>query len=97
MARNAAPENETKAQKFARLATARVNASLDAMAKIEGLSAKGQYDYTPEQVESICKALEAGVMKIHNRFKNPSAVASSGFTISPATPVTEKVEPEAKK
>lgn len=73
--------NESKADKFRRLATARVNMSLDAIAKLEGLAVPSLYDYNDEQVSAILKALEGAVVKVANRFKNPSAKAQTGFTL----------------
>lgn len=53
---NTIPENETKNEKFLRIATPRVNAIID---KLDILSncAGSNYEYTEEQVETMFQAL----------------------------------------
>lgn len=72
---------ETKAEKFTRLAVSRTNKALDAIATIGGLAAKGNYEYTPEQVAKIFGALEAEMTKLQGKFQNPDAVKSEGFSL----------------
>lgn len=72
---------ETKAEKFARLATSRTNKALDAIAALGGLAAKGNYEYTEEQVAKIFTALEAELSKLQTKFKNPEAVKAEGFSL----------------
>lgn len=76
-----APANESNADKFKRLAIARTNNALKAIALVGGLSNKANYEYNDEQVSSIMKALEAEVIKVANRFKNPAAPAEGGFSL----------------
>lgn len=52
----ATPKDETKAQKFSRLATKRVNTALAKIKLIGNLAGAG-YEYTPEQVGTITRAL----------------------------------------
>lgn len=54
--KTATPSDETKAQKFSRLATKRVNTALAKIKLIGNLAGAG-YEYTPEQVGTITKAL----------------------------------------
>lgn len=75
-----APE-ETKADKFKRLAESRVSKALSAIATIGGLASKTNYEYTPEQVEKIIGALNAEVTVLANRFAKPEAVAKGGFSL----------------
>ena len=72
---------ETKAEKFARLAVSRTNKALDAIAALGGLAAKGNYEYTEEQVAKIFGAIEAEMSKLQAKFKNPDAVKAEGFTL----------------
>lgn len=73
---------ETKAQKFARLANLRVNKALDAIANIGGLASKTNYEYTPAQAGAMFAALEGELTKLQSKFKNPDAVAATGFDIT---------------
>lgn len=57
------PANETAAQRFARLATQKVNAVLTALKGIGGLGNTKQYTSTKEQREKVQAALENGVKR----------------------------------
>lgn len=76
-----APEGETKADKFKRLAVLRTNNALKAIALIRGLAAKGPYEYTEDQVTTIAKALEAEVVKTVGAFAPNAKEEQSGFTL----------------
>lgn len=64
---NTIPENETKNEKFLRIATPRVNAIID---KLDILSncAGSNYEYTEEQVETMFKALRDAMDACYNEF-----------------------------
>lgn len=49
----AAPAGESKADKFKRLATVRMNNLIVVCDKLEGLANKSIYDYTPEQAAKM--------------------------------------------
>lgn len=53
----AAPANESKADKFKRLATVRMNNLLIVCDKLEGLANKSIYDYTPEQAAKMVQVI----------------------------------------
>lgn len=74
-ASNTATLNESKADKFRRLATKRLITALDKIAVIGRLSARGSYDYTAEQVETIANELRGEVEAVVARFA-PSAGGS---------------------
>ena len=65
---NTIPENETKNEKFLRIATSRVNAIID---KLDILSncAGSNYEYTEEQVETIFQAIRDAVDACYNEFR----------------------------
>lgn len=65
---NIIPENETKNEKFLRIATPRVNAIID---KLDILSncAGSNYEYTEEQVETIFQALRDAMDACYNEFR----------------------------
>lgn len=65
---NIIPENETKNEKFLRIATPRVNAIID---KLDILSncAGSNYEYTEEQVETMFQALRDAVDACYNEFR----------------------------
>ena len=62
------PENETKNEKFLRIATPRVNAIID---KLDILSncAGSNYEYTEEQVETRAQAIRDAVDSCYNEFR----------------------------
>lgn len=76
----AAIPGESKADKFKRIAAKRTSKALDAIASIGGLSAKNNYEYTPEQVSKIIGALTAEVAKLNDKFNGKVEIAT-GFTL----------------
>ena len=65
---NIIPENETKNEKFMRIATPRVNSIID---KLDILSncAGSNYEYTEEQVETMFQAIRDAVDACYNEFR----------------------------
>ena len=59
---------ETKEQKFKRLAEPRVNNALQKI-KLIGNLASPAYSYTPEQIEKIIVALNAGIAEVEEKFQ----------------------------
>lgn len=75
-------EGESKADAFKRIALRRTNSALDAIASLRSLSAKGNYDYTPEQFNKITAALRAEVDKVEADFQRGGpAKNESGFDL----------------
>ena len=62
------PENETRNEKFIRIATPRVNAIIS---KLDVLSncAGANYAYTDDQVEVMFKAIQDAVDNCHSQFQ----------------------------
>lgn len=71
---------ETKGQKFSRLAVVRMNKVLEFMEKLEGLSNKNIYEYTPEQAEKIISVLEARTQRLKTALEK-GKVSSGGFSL----------------
>ncbi len=61
--------NETKEDKFKRLAETRINNALDKIRLIGNL-ASPQYAYSPVDVEKIILALNGAVAEVEEKFKN---------------------------
>jgi len=80
-----------KAANFVRLAEARTEKALTAIASIGGLSNRATYDYTEAQTTAILKALEKEVMTLQGRF-SPSAASSAkgGFSLAAAVEAVEQ-------
>ena len=76
---NTIPENETKNEKFLRIATPRVNAIID---KLDILSncAGSNYEYTEEQVETIFQALRDAMDACYNEFRPKVKSEKERFT-----------------
>ncbi len=61
-------ENESKADKFIRLGEYRVNKVTEAIGRLENLSNRSTYDYTPEQVETMFAVIERRISEVKMRF-----------------------------
>ena len=73
------PENETAADRFKRLAEARVNKALKILGHIGNL-ASSQYESTPEQKTRIVEVLSDAVVAIEDRF-NKNKATRKAFTL----------------
>lgn len=60
--------NETKRQRFVRLAEARTNKILEMMRLLGNCSSKANYDYTEDDIKKIFTALEKELKNTKNRF-----------------------------
>lgn len=67
--------DESKAEKFRRLANARVNRALKDIALVGNLAASG-YEKTPEQVEAVMRALRTAVDSTESKFLGTSDTPS---------------------
>lgn len=67
-ATNTVQNNESKADKFVRLGETRVNKVMEAIGRIEHLANRGNYDYTPEQVEEMFSIMENRLAEVKGRF-----------------------------
>lgn len=82
MANTATEEkNETKREKFVRLANSRTGKALDAIANLAGLASPTNYEYTAEDWTKIFSALEGEMTKLQGRVKNPSTKVEGGFSL----------------
>jgi hypothetical protein len=72
---------ETDRQKFARLATARVNKALKALRLVGNLSNRSNYSYTTEDVERIFRALNSELRACRQRFESESANSDGAFRL----------------
>ena len=61
-------ENETKNEKFLRIATPRVNAIIDKLDILSNCSGSS-YEYTEEQVETMFQAIRDAVDACYNEFR----------------------------
>ena len=62
--------NETKGQRFQRLAEQRVNGILDKLRVLSQLSNRSNYDYTDAQVDAIFKAIQKEINSTKSKFRN---------------------------
>lgn len=76
------PSRETKAEKFRRLAEARVNKILHLLRLLGNLSWTGTYAYTREQVEQIFTALQSELIKAKLRFLQEQESFKTRFSLS---------------
>ena len=78
-ATNTVQSNESKADKFVRLGESRVNKVMEAIGRIEHLANRGNYDYTPEQVEEMFSIMENRLAEVKGRFA-PKQTKSNAFS-----------------
>ncbi|MEG0154923.1 MAG: hypothetical protein RR869_09520 [Lachnospiraceae bacterium] len=64
-------ENESKSEKFIRLAQGRVTKARDAVSRISHLANTSAYEYTPEQVEQMFSVLEGEIEQVKAQFEKP--------------------------
>lgn len=76
-----AEKNETKRDKFIRLANSRTGKALDAVANLAGLANSANYEYESADWAKIFGALEAEMTKLQARVKNPSTKVEGGFSL----------------
>ena len=63
------PSGETDREKFLRLGKNRVNAALRAIRVIGNLSNRGNYDYTPKDVNTMFSALQKALNEAKAKFE----------------------------
>ena len=81
--------NETKSERFHRLAEARVNKILSMMRLLGNLSSTGFYQYSRDQVEQIFTALQLELIKNKMRFLHPHREKRKRFSLSEPFEVKE--------
>lgn len=74
------PDNETKADKFKRLANFRVNKVIKGLRQVGALSNTNSYEYEKAHAEKIVSALRAEVEKIEKLFSGEASKAE-GFNL----------------
>jgi hypothetical protein len=63
-----APENETKAARFKRMANIRLPLAVKAIGKVAQLNGSASYEYDQRQVDLIVGALEAATDRVKRAF-----------------------------
>lgn len=61
-------KNESKNEKFKRLASSRTNKIIDMIDLLGNLSNKSNYDYTDNDVDKIFKAIESSLRNAKSKF-----------------------------
>lgn len=74
-------ENETKRDKFVRLAEARTNKIIDMIQLLGNCSNTSQYEYSQKDVEKIFKAIQNELDEAHKRFSKQESEKGSKFTL----------------
>lgn len=74
-------DNETKREKFVRLAENRTNKILDMIQLLGNLSSPGTYEYTQQDVDKIFSAIENATKESKKRFCKVESKSSSRFTL----------------
>lgn len=72
---------ETKRDKFVRLAEARTNKIIDMLQLLGNCSNASAYDYTQQDVEKIFSAIEAEVREAKKMFSKIESKKSARFTL----------------
>lgn len=72
---------ETKREKFVRLAEARTNKIIDMLQLLGNCSNSSAYDYTQQDVEKIFSAIEAEVKEAKKKFSKSESRKTTKFTL----------------
>ena len=73
--------DETKRQKFVRLAEARTNRILDTLTLLGNCSNTGAYEYTQKDVDKIFRAIQTQLDDTKKRFNKQDTSKNSRFTL----------------
>lgn len=74
-------EQETKRDKFVRLAEARTNKIIDMLQLLGNCSNSNVYDYTQQDVDKIFNAIESEVREAKKKFSKMERKKSTRFTL----------------
>ena len=74
-------KQETKREKFVRLAEARTNKIIDMLQLLGNCSNLSTYDYTQQDVDKIFAAIESEVRETKKKFNKIESKRSSRFTL----------------
>ena len=75
-------EQETKRDKFVRLAEARTNKIIDMIQLLGNCSNSSAYDYTQQDVDKIFAAIEAELREAKKKFNKIDSKKSTRFTLN---------------
>ena len=75
--------NETRRDRFVRLANKRVNAAIKAIRLVGNLSNRGNYEYTNEDAAAIARALEKELKQLRHRFGSANGSNGGDFSLEP--------------
>lgn len=74
-------EQETKRDRFVRLAEARTNKIIDMIQLLGNCSNTGAYDFTQQDVDKIFTAIEAELREAKKKFSKIDSKKSTRFTL----------------
>jgi hypothetical protein len=74
-------KQETKREKFVRLAEARTNKIIDMLQLLGNCSNSSTYDYTKQDVDKIFTTIESEVRETKKKFNKIESKKSSRFTL----------------
>ena len=74
-------ENESKRERFVRLAEARTNKIIDMIQLLGNCSNSSAYEYTQQDVEQIFSAIEAELREAKKKFAKSEPSKAARFTL----------------
>ncbi len=74
-------EQESKHEKFVRLAEARTNKIIDTLQLLGNCSNTSFYEYTEDDIEQIFQAIEFEVKEARKKFTKPESVKQTRFSL----------------
>lgn len=74
-------KNETKREKFVRIAEARTNKIIDMIQLLGNCSNQNQYEYTQKDVDKIFKAIQAELDEAKKRYSKQDSQKGNKFTL----------------
>ncbi len=74
-------QNETKREKFVRLAEARTNRIIDTLQLLGNCSNTSAYEYTQQDIDQIFSAIETEVREAKKQFSKLESTKSNKFSL----------------
>lgn len=85
-------KDETKSEKFVRIATNRTNKAMKAITALENLSNHNSYSYTQEQVDAMFTQLEETLAEVKEAFAPKKVSAEKAFSFGNIAPASDDTE-----
>lgn len=88
-------KDESKGEKFVRIATSRMNKALRAISALENLSNRNSYSYSQEQVNAMFEQLETTLAEVKESFA-PKKTTDKSFSFGSIPVASDDAEADSE-